>query len=149
MSYKGIFFGNGILDIVFVAWFIAQGYKVISSVFKEKKLNFKRFIETGGMPSSHTASVVSLLTAIGIKNGISSTEFAITFVFAMIVMYDSSGVRRAAGKQASVLNRIVDDLWKKDGKRIMENDLKELLGHTPVEVFAGAILGVVVAFIMS
>jgi len=149
MEYKGIFFGNSMLDIVFVAWFIAQGYKVISSIFREKRINFKRFIETGGMPSSHTASVVSLLTTIGIREGVSSSQFAITFVFAMIVMYDSSGVRRAAGKQAAVLNRIVKDLGKKDGKRIIEKDLKELLGHTPVEVFAGAVLGIAVAFIMN
>lgn len=145
---NGIIFGNKVLDIVFVSWFIAQFWKVITSLVKEKKINFKRFLESGGMPSSHTSSVTSLVTAIGILRGANSLEFAISFVFALIVMYDASGVRRAAGKQASILNKITDNILNKEGTKIIEENLKELIGHTPKEVFVGAILGIGVAFIM-
>ena len=100
------------------------------------------------MPSSHTSSVVSLTTAIGIKEGIQSPLFALSVVFAVVVMYDATGVRRAAGKQASVLNKIVDNIKKKEGYTIIEENLKEFLGHTPLEVLGGAILGVAVALIM-
>ncbi|OQY10510.1 MAG: acid phosphatase [Fusobacteriia bacterium 4572_132] len=145
---NGIIFGNRILDIVFVSWFIAQFWKVITSLIKERKINFKRFLESGGMPSSHTSSVTSLVTAIGILKGTSSLEFAITFVFAVIVMYDAAGVRRAAGKQAGILNKITKNILNKEGTKIIEENLKELIGHTPKEVFVGAILGIFVAFIM-
>lgn len=145
---SGIIFGNRILDVVFVAWFLAQGYKVFISMKQEGKINFKRFIETGGMPSSHTASVTALVTGVGIKSGTGSIDFAIAIIFAVIVMYDASGVRRAAGRQASLLNKIVENVWKKDGHRLIEEDLKELLGHTPKEVFVGAVLGIAVAFLM-
>ncbi len=145
---EGIMFGNKVLDVVFVSWFIAQFWKVITSLIKEKKMNFKRFLESGGMPSSHTSSVTSLVTAVGILNGTNSLEFAISFVFAVIVMYDAAGVRRAAGKQASILNKIANNIWNKEGVKIIEENLKELIGHTPKEVFVGAILGIGVAFIM-
>ncbi|MDP8267311.1 MAG: divergent PAP2 family protein [Candidatus Tenebribacter davisii] len=145
----GIIFGNKIFDIVFVALFSAQALKVILSLFTEKKLNFRRFLDTGNMPSSHTSSVVSLTTAIGINEGIQSSLFALSVVFAVVVMYDATGVRRAAGKQASVLNKIVDNIKKREGYVILEGNLKELLGHTPLEVFGGAVLGVIVAFLMS
>ena len=103
---------------------------------------------TGSMPSSHTSSVVSLATAIGIKEGIQSSLFTFSVVFAVVVMYDATGVRRAAGKQASVLNKIVDNIKKREGYAIIEENLKELLGHTPLEVFGGAVLGVIIAFLM-
>ncbi|MCF7793928.1 MAG: divergent PAP2 family protein [Candidatus Cloacimonetes bacterium] len=147
--YNGILFGNKIADIVFVALFSAQALKVIISLFTEKKVNFRRFLDTGSMPSSHTSSVVSLTTAIAIKEGLDSTLFILSLVFAVVVMYDATGVRRAAGKQAAVLNKIVENVRKKEGHSIIEENLKELLGHTPIEVFGGAILGVVVAFLMS
>ncbi len=145
---NGIIFGNKIFDVVFVALFTAQALKVIISLFTERRLNFRKFLDTGSMPSSHTSSVVSLATAIGIKEGIQSSLFAISVVFAVVVMYDATGVRRAAGKQASVLNRIVSNIKKREGYAIIEENLKELLGHTPLEVFGGAILGVIVAFLM-
>lgn len=145
----GIIFGNKIADIVLVALVSAQALKVILSLFTEKKLNFRRFLDTGSMPSSHTSSVVSLATAIGIKEGIDSTIFVLSLVLAVVVMYDATGVRRAAGKQAAVLNKIVENVRKKEGYSLIEENLKELLGHTPMEVFGGAILGVVVAFLMA
>ena len=147
--YNGILFGNKISDVVFVALFLAQALKVIFSLFTEKRLNFRRFLDTGSMPSSHTSSVVSLATAVGIKEGIDSTFFVISLVLATVVMYDATGVRRAAGKQAAVLNKIVENIRKKEGYSLIEENLKELLGHTPKEVFGGAVLGVLVAFGMA
>ena len=146
---NGLILGNKIFDIVVVALVIAQTFKVLYTLFTEKKLNFRKFLDTGSMPSSHTASVVSLTTAIGIFEGVESVLFALSTVFAIVVMYDASGVRRAAGKQAGVLNKIVENIRKKEGHTILEENLKELLGHTPLEVIAGAALGVAVAFIMS
>ena len=98
----GIIFGNRVLDVVFVAWFIAQFYKVISSIFIEKRLNIRRMWETGGMPSSHSSTVSCLTTCIGIRYGTSSDLFAISIILSGIVMYDATGIRRAAGKQAGV-----------------------------------------------
>lgn len=146
---NGLILGNRIFDIVFVALFTAQALKVIISLFTERKLNFHKFLDTGSMPSSHTSSVVSLATAIGIKEGIQSSLFAFSIVFAVVVMYDATGVRRAAGKQASVLNKIVSNIKKREGYFIIEENLKELLGHTPLEVLGGAILGIVIALLMS
>ncbi len=145
----GIFFGNRILDVVFIAWFIAQIYKVFSTLIIEKKINWRRFIETGGMPSSHSSTVTSLVTSILILHGAKSSYFAMSFVFSVIVMYDATGIRRAAGKQAGVLNRIAEIFSHKFNHRIVEENLKELLGHTPVEVGIGAILGVIVALFMK
>lgn len=143
----GFFFGNHICDIVVIALFSAQALKVVFSLFTERKLNFRRFLDTGSMPSSHTSSVVSLATAIGLQEGFSSVLFAISAVFAVVVMYDATGVRRAAGKQAAVLNKIVENFKTKEGLVLIEENLKELLGHTPMEVLGGAILGVIVALI--
>jgi len=147
--YNGIIFGNRIIDVVFVALFLAQALKVIYTLITERKLNFRRFLDTGSMPSSHTSSVVSLATAVGIKEGLDSTFFVISLVLATVVMYDATGVRRAAGKQAAVLNKIVENIRKKEGYLLIEENLKELLGHTPKEVFGGAVLGVLVAFGMA
>ncbi len=144
-----IFLGNRILEVVLIALVSAQALKVVISLFTEKKINFRRFLDTGNMPSSHTSSVVSLATAVGIREGIGSTFFAISVVFAVVVMYDATGVRRAAGRQASVLNKILENIKQKEGLVIIEENLKELLGHTPKEVFGGAVLGVLVGFLFA
>jgi acid phosphatase family membrane protein YuiD len=148
---QGILFGNRILDTVFVAWFIAQFWKVVRAYAKERRINFKRFIETGGMPSSHSSTVMALVTAVARsqENGTQSVEFAISMVLAIIVMYDAAGVRRAAGKQASLLNKIVKDIKDQRGIKLMEENLKEFLGHTPVEVIVGGMLGIAVAILMT
>ncbi len=145
---NGIIFNNRIIDIVFVALFTAQAMKVVISLIFEKKFNFRKFIETGSMPSSHTASVVALTTSIGLKEGFSSSMFAISSVFAIVIMYDATGVRRAAGKQASVLNKIVANIKKREGYSLIEGNLKELLGHTPLEVLGGMVLGIAISLIM-
>lgn len=138
-------FNNHVLWVAILAWSVAQVLKVIGHVIKYKTIDFSRFIGSGGMPSSHSAFVCSLATGVGQIEGYSSTMFAISVAFALVVMYDASGVRRAAGKQAAVLNKIMKNFY--DPQFHIEEKLKELIGHTPVEVFAGAILGVAITLL--
>lgn len=145
ISFSGVIH-NPVLTSSIVAWFIAQVLKGVYYFARHRKVDFQRFTGPGGMPSSHSAFVSSLAVAVGINSGFDSTIFALALGFAIIVMYDASGIRRAAGKQAAVLNKIVDELFH--GGRIREDRLRELLGHTPVEVFAGAALGVAVSMIL-
>jgi uncharacterized protein len=145
---NGLILGNRILDIVLISLVTAQTLKVILGLFSEKRINFRRFLDTGNMPSSHTASVVSLATAVALESGLGSPLFALSAIFAIVVMYDATGVRRAAGKQAAVLNKIVENIKKKEGHTLIEENLKELIGHTPMEVFWGAILGFVLALLI-
>ncbi|QXM06028.1 divergent PAP2 family protein [Crassaminicella indica] len=137
---------NEVLYATLLSWFIAQTLKVIITLIKEKRVNLYRFVGSGGMPSSHSSLVMSLSTAIGLKHGWDSTFYALSLAFALIVMYDASGVRRAVGKQAIILNKIIEDRQKH--KPIGEKRLKELIGHTPVEVLVGAILGIFIANIV-
>ena len=128
------------------AWFIAQFIKVILTLIKDKKVDFRRFIGAGGFPSSHASFVTSLATAVGLNSGFCGSEFAISVVLALVVMYDAAGVRRAAGQQARILNKIVEE-WEHKDLTKTDKRLKELLGHTPKEVFAGAVLGIIIALI--
>jgi len=123
-----------------LAWAIAQVTKVVLTSVVQRSLNLRVLAETGGMPSSHAAIVMGLTAAVGRMNGVGSAPFAIALIFSVVVMYDAQGVRRAAGRQAAVLNRLVDDLVSMRG--IQEDRLRELLGHTPFEVLVGAALGV-------
>ncbi len=134
---------NEFFKVAFIAWFIAQFLKVILTLLIEKKLDIGRFWGSGGMPSSHTSSVVGVSTAIGLVNGFNSAMYALSLVFAFVVMYDASGVRRAVGKQAAILNNMIHDL--SEHKHIEQEQLKELIGHTPFEVIGGAVLGIIVA----
>lgn len=138
---------NKIFVTVLAAWLIAQGAKVFLGVITEKRFNFRWFVDTGGMPSSHAATVSALATAIGLNYGIKHPLFAVTLVFAWIILMDAQGFRRSAGKQAEILNMVLDDIYWK--KKVREERLKELLGHTPVEVFMGAIIGILVAIIFK
>lgn len=138
---------NKVLLIVFISWFIAQTIKVFLGVIKEKRFNFKWFVGTGGMPSSHVAGVASLAASVGLNMGFNSIIFAVTVVFAVIVMFDAQGVRRATGKQAEILNTIVEDIYLM--KRVKEDRLKELIGHTPIEVLVGALLGIFFAVLLN
>lgn len=128
------------------AWIIAQSIKVALGVFREKRFNFRWFIGTGGMPSSHAAGVSALSTSIGMTYGFDSALFAIVLTFTLIVVFDAQGVRLATGKQAEILNKMLDDIYWK--KKLDEEQLKELIGHTPVEVFAGVILGILVSLLL-
>ncbi|MGM9572594.1 MAG: divergent PAP2 family protein [bacterium] len=137
---------NPVLLAALLAWFIAQTLKVIFSVMQTGKIDFRRFVGAGGMPSSHSALAMGLTAKIGMTEGWGSTIFALSLVTSLVIMYDAANVRRAAGEQAEVLNKMIDELFH-DGT-IREERLKELLGHTPLEVVAGAILGVAVAVIL-
>lgn len=137
-------FRNQILLCAMASWFIAQALKVPIYYLVEHELNWRRWLGSGGMPSSHTALVVSLAAMVGARMGFDTAEFAISFALAIIVMYDAAGVRRETGTQAVVINKILHDMLV-DGKQITEDELKELIGHTPLEVFAGAVLGLIVA----
>lgn len=131
---------------VFCGWVTAQAIKIFIGMIRERRFDFRWLIGTGGMPSTHSAAVASLSTVVGYYYGFGSIPFAMSLVFSLIIMFDAAGVRRAAGRQASVLNKILDELYEKG--EIPEERLKELLGHTPVQVFAGAAVGIVVAVLM-
>lgn len=121
----------------------AQLTKFLVTLGRDRKVNFKRLVELGGMPSAHSASVAALSTGVALQEGIQSPLFGVTAFYSLMTMYDAAGIRRSAGRQAEVLNRIVSDL-QLTGK-IREERLLELLGHTPFEVIVGATLGVVFA----
>ena len=123
---EGIILKNRIIDVVFVAWFLAQFYKFITAIIRDRKVDFKRLFETGGMPSSHSSVVASLSTAVALSKGLSSEYFAISFIVMGIVMYDAAGIRRAAGKHAGLLNTILDKFSKKSGEELYNGRLKEL-----------------------
>ena len=131
---------------VFLAWFISQAFKVIRGVSTRKRFTFPWLFDTGGMPSSHSASAAALATAAGLYYGLGSMPFLITLVFTIVIMFDAAGVRRAAGRQAAILNKMIDDLYQSG--QVPERRLKELLGHTPIEVFAGAFVGILISLVL-
>ncbi|MEA3560766.1 MAG: divergent PAP2 family protein [Candidatus Omnitrophota bacterium] len=138
---------NGVFLVTMFAWTTAQMIKIIIGVKKERRFNFKWIFEPGGMPSAHTATVSALATSVGIYFGFGSGLFAVTLIFAIMIMFDAAGLRRSVGKQAGILNRIVDDVYR--NKKIEEQKLRELLGHTPIEVIAGAGLGILIAMVLT
>jgi acid phosphatase family membrane protein YuiD len=139
-------FQNRIFLITMAVWILAQMIKVILGVIKEKRFNFRWFIGTGGMPSSHAAGASALATSVGLEYGFNSPLFAVAAAFAMVTMFDAQGVRRATGYQATILNKMMDDIYWKG--QIEEQRLKELVGHTPVQVLAGFAFGVICAMVL-
>lgn len=129
-----------------VSWAMAQLLKFILVFLTSKKFDFSRFVGSGGMPSSHSALVCSLTTMVGFEYGFDSTLFAVCIIMSVVVMYDASGVRRAAGEQAKVLNKMLEN-WETDSDDMRNVHLKELLGHTPIQVIAGAVLGICIALL--
>lgn len=127
---------------------IAQSIKVVTYLCTHKKINFKIFTTTGGMPSSHTAGVIALSTSIALIDGFDSLAFAISLGFSLVIMQDAAGLRRAAGKTAATLNRLVDEFVQKNQEVKPYAALKELLGHTPLEVFCGMILGIIIPVVI-
>ena len=140
----GIIFGNRILDVAVIACFAAPFYKVFSPLFKGRGASWVRLFQTGGMPSSHASTVVALATSLALLKGMRSVEFAISMVFSSIVLYDATGIRRAAGEHAKALNRLVKSIEHKDDFEKIEANFKEFLGHTPLEVFWGCVLGLII-----
>ncbi len=138
--------GNRILNIALIACFTAQILKVIVTLIAERKFNVGRMFQNGGMPSSHSSLVVALATSVGRVYGVNSPYFAIAAVFALIVMFDAAGVRRAAGEQAKILNYIMEH-WRETTPEIFGEKLREFIGHTPFQVIMGALLGFVIGIL--
>jgi len=135
---------NKIFLVTLLTWLIAQTIKVIIGIVRYKRFDFRWFVGTGGMPSSHAAGASCLAASVGLQNGFDSVYFALAASFAIVVMFDAQGVRRATGKQARILNKVMEDIYWQG--KIHEGRLRELVGHTPVEVIAGFALGVLIAF---
>jgi acid phosphatase family membrane protein YuiD len=140
-------FENRILVASFIAWAIAQLTKTIYELIRYRELRLNRLVSSGGMPSSHSALVMSLATATGCIAGFDSAAFAISLVLAVIVMYDAAGVRRAVSIQARILNQMIDEAFQ--GKPFAEKRLRELIGHTPTQVIVGGLLGIGVALVVT
>jgi len=138
---------NRVLVAAFMAWAVAQLSKTIIDLFQQRKLVLSRLVSSGGMPSSHSALVTGLATATGRIAGVSSATFAIAVVLASIVMYDAAGVRRAVSIQARILNQMIDEAFQ--GSPMAEKRLRELIGHTPIQVIVGGMLGIGVGLLMT
>lgn len=134
---------NKNLLITLLIWFIAQCIKVVLGIIRERRFNFRWFIGTGGMPSSHAAGAAALATVCGLEEGFTSTIFAVATVFALVTMFDAQGVRRSTGQQAEILNKMLDDFYSR-GKTEPDR-VKEFFGHTPFQVLIGAVIGTVLA----
>jgi len=124
-------------------WVVAQSTKMLICLVQSQRLDFRYLASTGGMPSAHTSLVCAMTTAVGLTEGFATSLFSLSFIFSSVVMFDAQTVRAAAGKQARLLNQIVDEVFKEH--RLSENKLKELLGHTRLEVFFGMLTGIVTA----
>lgn len=137
---------NPPLVLAVVAMISVQIIKFLSTLIMKRRVDFERLTGTGGMPSSHAASVSALATGVGLEAGFDSALFAVAAFFSIVVMYDAAGIRRAAGRQARVLNRMIDDL---KAHQVVEGEiLRELLGHTPIEVFVGTAYGIAIALLL-
>lgn len=146
MQDFGHILDNSVLLVAVIACLLAQASKLVVELIKNGKVTVGTLLTTGGMPSAHSALVTSLATGVGQTSGWASPEFAIATIFAIIVMYDAAGVRQAAGKQARILNQMIDELFS-ERHEFNEDRLKELLGHTPFQVIVGSVLGVTISWL--
>ncbi|MBO3457496.1 divergent PAP2 family protein [Aetokthonos hydrillicola Thurmond2011] len=146
MQDIGNIIDNRVLLVALIACLMAQALKLVVHIIKHRKLDISVLFTTGGMPSAHSALVTALATGVGQSIGWASPEFAVAMVFAIIVMYDAAGVRQAAGKQARILNQMVDELFH-EHPEFNQDRLKELLGHTPFQVIAGSALGITISWL--
>lgn len=141
-------FRNEVLWISLTAWLIAQLIKVFSVLIKEKQFKLRLLVSSGGMPSSHSATVSALAMSVGLLNGFSSAIFGVAAILAIVVMYDAAGIRQAVSRQSIILDRVVNEMKAgKPSRGEMERDLRELIGHTPYQVFAGCALGIFIAWV--
>lgn len=143
--YLAEFSRNYIFWTCVASWIIAQSIKVALGIIRERRFNFRWFVGTGGMPSSHVAGASALATSIGVTYGFDSGLFATALTFTLIVFFDAQGVRRSAGKQAEILNKMLDNIYWQ--KKLDEEKLKEFIGHTPIEAWAGAALGILISLL--
>ncbi len=146
MSFFEQLINNRVFIVTIMCWFLAQLIKIAIGVIREKRFNFKWLVGTGGMPSSHCAGTSALATTLGLEYGFNTGIFAIGLGFAIVTMFDAQSARRAIGKQAEALNQIVEDIYSK--KPIKEERFAELIGHTPVQVLAGAALGATLGYFL-
>lgn len=145
---SGVFFQmarNKILIITVLVWIIAQGLKIFLYIVRGRRFSFRWFIGTGGMPSSHAAGVTALATVCGLEYGFQSGMFGLAAIFALVTMFDAQGVRRSTGEQAEILNKVVEDMYWH--KRIEVGRIREFVGHTPIQVLVGFILGMTLAIL--
>lgn len=140
---------NQLLVSAVAGWIVAQVLKTMLDFALNRTINWERMVGSGGMPSSHSATVCGLTTAAALHYGVSSFEFAVCFVLSMVVMYDATGVRRETGKQAKLLNSILSENPLKLNAEVLQEKLKEYVGHTPLQVVAGAILGICLALVIN
>ncbi|MCL2089550.1 MAG: divergent PAP2 family protein [Oscillospiraceae bacterium] len=151
MQTLSFIFRNHPLNAALLSWIAAQVLKTLFMFVKNRKIDFERLVGAGGMPSAHSATVCALTISVARREGVGSTMFAIVIVLAAVVMYDAMGVRRAAGEQAKRINEIAEGLKQddEDDKQLFDSNLKEYLGHTPLEVLAGAMLGILTAMFLG
>ena len=147
MNFFSQILHNQILLTAIVSWVLAQLIKIGIELIRTHRINWQLIFATGGMPSSHSSLVVALATATGLRQGFESPLFAIATVLAFVVLYDAQGIRRQAGNQARIINRMLQNVENAGIK--VDKNLKELLGHTPIQVVGGTILGIIVALIMN
>ena len=140
---------NQVLVSAVAGWIVAQVLKTMLDFALNRTINWERMVGSGGMPSSHSATVCGLTTAAALHYGVSSFEFAVCFVLSMVVMYDATGVRRETGKQAKLLNSILSENPLKLNAEVLQEKLKEYVGHTPLQVVAVAILGICLALVIN
>ena len=140
---------NQVLVSAVAGWIVAQVLKTMLDFALNRTINWERMVGSGSMPSSHSATVCGLTTAAALHYGVSSFEFAVCFVLSMVVMYDATGVRRETGKQAKLLNSILSENPLKLNAEVLQEKLKEYVGHTPLQVVAGAILGICLALVIN
>ena len=133
------------ITAVILSWLLSQLFKVFRGMQRERRFNFRWIFDTGGMPSSHSATVACLATVVGLYYGFNSIPALMACIYSIIIMFDAAGVRRSVGRQASILNKMLEDVNK--GQEVPETRVKELLGHTPIEVFAGALVGIMMGLI--
>lgn len=148
MTFWDKFCSNELMISAIVGWTVAQGLKTMIDCALNKSFSPERLVGSGGMPSSHSATVCALTMSAGMIYGVDAFEFAICFVLAAIVMYDAIGVRLETGKQAKLLNLIMEQDWFKTDSEERQEKFKELVGHTPLQVLAGAILGIVLSLVV-
>lgn len=148
MQDFGKILDNHVLVVALIACLIAQLSKIVVELVRHGKVSLRVLTTTGGMPSAHSALVTCLAAGVGQTVGWASPEFAIATIFAIIVMYDAAGVRQAAGKQARILNQMIDELFR-EHPTFSEDRLKELLGHTPFQVIVGSVLGVTISWLAA
>lgn len=140
--------GNRIIQSAVLAWAVAQLIKVVLTLAISRRFDSTRVLGSGGMPSSHSAMACAMVTTIGFREGFGSSMFALAFCFAGVVMYDAAGVRRSTGRNAAVINHLLDGLAG-NGFALNDERLKELVGHTPIQVLAGALLGVLIGILIG